>query len=149
KTCRILLFEYLFLSHMRAGVPLLLVNLFTLLLTLVMGGWLCTAIFDVKLGPLLATSAIFSVVLGLALQDTLGKRFAGVAMQFDKPYEIGDWIEIMLNGQKWVGQVQEISWRATVMVGISDEHISVPNRLMGQTQISNFATTKRPIWRSQ
>jgi small-conductance mechanosensitive channel len=149
KTCRILLFEYLFISHMRVGVPLLLVNLFSLLLTVFLGGWLLTELFNVKLGPLLATSAIFSVVLGLALQDTLGNLFSGVAMTFDKPYEIGDWIEITLNGQKWVGQVQEISWRATVLLGISDESISVPNRLMGQTQISNFSTKARPIWRSQ
>jgi small-conductance mechanosensitive channel len=149
KTCRILLFEYLFISHMRVGVPLLLVNMFTLLLTLVLGGWLLTEIFDVKLAPLLATSAIFSIVLGLALQDTLGNLFSGIAMTFDKPYEIGDWIEITLNGQKWVGQVQEMSWRATVLLGISDESISVPNRLMGQTQISNFSTKIRPIWRSQ
>lgn len=149
KTSRILLFEYLFISHMRAGVPLLLVNLFSLLLTIFLSGWLLTELFNVKLAPLLATSAIFSVVLGLALQDTLGNLFSGVAMTFDKPYEIGDWIEISLNGQKWVGQVQEISWRATVLLGISDESISVPNRLMGQTQISNFSTKTRPIWRSQ
>jgi small-conductance mechanosensitive channel len=149
KTCRILLFEYLFLSHMRVGVPLLLVNLFSLLLTIFLGGWLLTEVFSVKLAPLLATSAIFSVVLGLALQDTLGNLFSGVAMTFDKPYEIGDWIEITLDGLKWVGQVQEISWRATVLQGISDESISVPNRLMGQTQISNFSTKARPICRSQ
>ncbi len=149
KTCRILLFEYLFISHMREGVPLLLVNMFSLLLTVALGGWLLTELFNVKLAPLLATSAIFSVVLGLALQDTLGNLFSGVAMTFDKPYEIGDWIEITLNGQKWVGQVQEVSWRATVLLGISDESISVPNRLMGQTQISNFSTKTRPIYRSQ
>jgi small-conductance mechanosensitive channel len=149
KTCRILLFEYLFLSHMRVGVPLLLVNLFSLLLTVVLSGWLLTELFSVKLAPLLATSAIFSVVLGLALQDTLGNLFSGIAMTFDKPYEIGDWIEITLDSHKWVGQVQEISWRATVLQGISDESISVPNRLMGQTQISNFSTKHRPICRSQ
>jgi small-conductance mechanosensitive channel len=134
---------------MRVGVPLLIVNMFSLLLTVFLGGWLVTELFNVKLAPLLATSAIFSVVLGLALQDTLGNLFSGVAMTFDKPYEIGDWIEITLNGQKWVGQVHEISWRATVLLGLSDESISVPNRLMGQTQISNFSTKKRPICRAQ
>lgn len=149
KACRILLFEYLFLSHMKVGVPLLLVNLFSLLTTIVLGGWLSATLLDIKLVPLLTTSAIFSLVLGLALQDTLGNLFAGVSMQFDKPYQIGDWIEIFINGQKWVGKVEEISWRATVLLGISDESISVPNRLMGQTQISNFTTRIRPFCRSQ
>jgi small-conductance mechanosensitive channel len=149
KVSRIVLYEYLFFNSMRKGVPLLLVNLLSLGLILILGGWLLTEIFNIQIGPLLATSAIFSVVLGLALQDTLGNLFSGVAMQFDKPYEIGDWIEIVLNGQKWVGQVYEISWRATVLIGIGDELITLPNRLIGQTQISNFATRARPISRSQ
>jgi small-conductance mechanosensitive channel len=136
KVSRILAFEYLFLSHMRAGVPVLLVNLFTLLLSLVIGGWMATEIFSVRLTPLLATSAIFSLVLGLALQDTLGHLFAGVSLQFDKPHEIGDWIEIQTSGQKFVGQVEEISWRATVLIGLADELITVPNRTMAQALLS-------------
>jgi small-conductance mechanosensitive channel len=149
KSCKIALFEYLFFNHKKQGVPLLLINLLTLVLTVIMGGWILAEVFAVNLGPLLATSAIFSLVLGLALQDTLGNLFAGVAMQFDKPYEIGDWIEIVLSDQKWVGQVNEISWRATVLTGISDESITIPNRLIGQTQISNYSTRHHPICRSQ
>ena len=150
KTWRSLVFEYLFISHMRVGVPLLLVNLFTLLLSAAIASWMATEIFGLKIAPLLATSAIASLVLGLALQDTLGNLFSGVALQFDKPYEIGDWIEIHQDGaHKWVGQVLEISWRATVLIGFAEETITVPNRVMAQAQISNFATKNRPIIRSQ
>ncbi|MGK5085571.1 mechanosensitive ion channel domain-containing protein [Bdellovibrionota bacterium FG-1] len=149
KAARILMFEYLFLSHMRVAVPLLLVNLFTLLLSMLIGGWLATEVFSVRLAPLLATSAIFSLVLGLALQDTLGNLFAGVALQFDKPYSIGDWIEIQNGAQKWVGRVEEISWRATGMIGVAEEFITVPNRVMAQAQISNFSLKTKPFIRSQ
>jgi small-conductance mechanosensitive channel len=149
KVCRILVFEYLFLSHMRVAVPLLLVNLFTLLLSMFLSGWMLTEIFSVRLAPLLATSAIFSLVLGLALQDTLGHLFAGVALQFDKPYEIGDWIEIQNGAQKWVGQVEDISWRATTLIGLSDEFITVPNRVMAAAQVSNFSLKGKPFVRSQ
>jgi small-conductance mechanosensitive channel len=149
KTWRIIVFEYLFIGHMRVGVPLLLVNLFTLLLSVTIGGWMVTELFGLKIAPLLATSAIASLVLGLALQDTLGNLFSGVALQFDKPYEIGDWIEIHNGAQKWTGQVLEISWRATVLIGFTEETITVPNRVMAQAQISNFATKNRPIIRSQ
>jgi small-conductance mechanosensitive channel len=149
KVARVLVFEYLFLSHMRVAVPVLLVNLFTLLLSIILGGWIATEIFSIRLAPLLATSAIFSIVLGLALQDTLGHLFAGIALQFDKPYEIGDWIEIQNSGQKWVGQVEEISWRATVLIGMTDELITVPNRNMAQAQVSNFSLKGKPIIRSQ
>jgi len=148
KTARIYVFEYLFLSHMRVAVPLLLVNLFTLVLSLVLVGWLATEVFSIRVIPVLATSAIVSLVLGLALQDTLGNLFAGVALQFDKPYEIGDWIEIQNGSQKWVGQVSEISWRATVLLAFGEESITVSNRVMAQSEIANFSAKSRPFIRS-
>lgn len=149
KISRILMFEYLFLGHMRAGVPLLIVNLFALLLSIGIAGWFATEIFGVRLGPVLATSAVFSLILGLALQDTLGNLFAGVALQLDKPYEIGDWVEVAQSGTKYVGQVEEISWRATTMIGLFDELLILPNRMMAMAEISNFTTRRTPIWRSQ
>lgn len=149
KTSKILITEYLFWGNMRAGVPVLLINLATLLISIFVASWLMTEIFNVRLGPLLATSAVFSLVLGLALQDTLGNLFAGVALQFDKPYEIGHWIEIHNGGQKWIGQVQEISWRATVLIGMGEETLTVPNRVVAQSEISNFSIKNHPIIRSQ
>jgi small-conductance mechanosensitive channel len=149
KTSRILLFEYLFLGHMKKGVPLLLVNFFTLTLSIIVVGWFATEIFAFKVTSLLATSAMFSVVIGLALQDTLGNLFAGAALQFDKPYEIGDWVEIGYNTVKWTGQVYEISWRATVLIGFGDELITIPNRMVSQSQVSNFAAKRNPIVRGQ
>ncbi len=149
KACRILLFEYLFIGHMKEGVPLLLVNLFTLLLSIGIVGWFATELFGIKLAPLLATSAVFSLVLGLALQETLGNLFSGVALQLDKPYEIGDWIEVTQSGTTCIGQVEEISWRATVLIGLFDEMLVIPNRTMAQAQISNFSARNLPIWRGQ
>ena len=149
KVSRILLFEYLYLSHMKVAFPVLLVNLFTLLLSVILGSWIGAEIFNIRLAPILATSAIFSLVLGLALQDTLGNLFAGVALQFDKPYEIGDWIEIQSSGSKWIGRVHEISWRATVLTSFTHELITVPNRVVAQAQIANFSNKYSPIIRSQ
>lgn len=149
KTARILLLEYLFLGHMREGVPLLIVNIFTLVLSGWLFGWLFTDLFMIKVGHLLATSALLSVVVGLALQDTLGNLFAGISLQFDKPYELGDWIEVYQGGSKWVGQVHEITWRATLLVAVSEEVITIPNRIMAQSQIANFSSQGRPIIRGQ
>lgn len=149
KISRIFMFEYLFLGHMREGVPLLIVNLVALLLSVGIAGWFATEIFGIKLGPVVATSAVFSLILGLALQDTLGNLFAGVALQLDKPYEIGDWIEVSQSGQIWVGKVEEITWRATTLIGFFDEFINLPNRLMSASEISNFSARGVPIWRGQ
>ena len=151
KTCRIFAFEYLFLSNMHVGVPLIIVNLLTVTLSIIIGTWILSAVFEFRLAPLLATSAIFSIVLGLALQDTLGNLMAGIALQLDKPYELGDWIEVTntSSNQKFIGQVHEITWRSTIMINTTEEWVTVPNRTMAQAEISNFAAKVRPFIRSQ
>src|SRR5262245_34353002 len=57
-------------------------------------------------------SAVISVVLGLSLKDTLGNLFAGLAIQAQRPFEVGDWIQFDENPAH-VGEVTEINWRAT------------------------------------
>lgn len=149
KTCRLIILQYLFLGSMKHGVPVLIVNIFSLLMSMIFSLWGARAIFNLELTPILATSAAFSVVLGLAMQDTLGNLFAGISLQVDRAYDIGDWIEVTSGIQKLVGQVKEITWRATTLVGWSDETIIVPNRFIAGAQISNYSLTELPIIRSQ
>ena len=52
--------------------------------------------FQLSLQGLLATSGIIAIVLGLALQSTLGDVFSGISLSIEKPYRIGD--EILLDG---------------------------------------------------
>lgn len=149
KVCRLIILQYLFLGSMKAGVPLLIVNIFSLILSVILFVWSSVQIFALQLGPLLATSAAFSVILGLAMQDTLGNLFAGLSLQIDKTFEIGDWLEITQGVQKTVGQVTEISWRATTLLGWTDELIVIPNRTMANSNIANFQSGDIPIVRSQ
>lgn len=149
KTCRLWVLQYLFLQSTREGVPLLIVNVFSLLLSIALAFWAASRLFGLQLGPLLATSAAFSIILGLALQDTLGNLFAGIALQFDKNFEIGDWVEVTQGLQKTVGQVKEISWRSVLLIGLSDELITLSNRAMATAQIANFSPPDQPIVRSQ
>lgn len=146
---RLLILMYLFLTSMRTGVPILLVNIFTLMLSLVLAGWIFTSLFGIQVGPLLATSAAFSIILGLALQDTLGNLFAGISLQLDNVFEIGNWVEIIVASQKVTGQILEISWRSVILEGVADELIIIPNRVVAQSQISNWTRADAPIIRSQ
>lgn len=149
KNSRLIVLQYLFLGSMKHGVPLLLVNIFSLILSIVLTFWGITHVFGLEVGPLLATSAAASVILGLALQDTLGNLFAGISLQLDRNFEIGDWLEITSGIQKATGQVREITWRSTTLVGFSDELITFPNRFMANAQISNFSPPENPIVRRQ
>ncbi len=149
KTSRLIVLQYLFLGSMKHGVPLLLVNIFSLILSIVLLFWGISHIFGLEVGPLMATSAAASVILGLALQDTLGNLFAGISLQVDRNFELGDWLEIQNGSQKTVGQVREVTWRSTTLVGFSDELITLPNRFMANAQISNYSPPENPIVRRQ
>lgn len=149
KLFRFSVFEYFFIVQKKVAVPLLLINLFTIVFSITAAIWVIGYIFSINFAPLVATSAVLSIVLGLALQDTLGNLFCGIALQFDKSYRIGDWVEVINGSQRIVGQIQEISWRATTLVSFTDESITVPNRLMAQSQISNFSGRTGPLLRSQ
>ncbi len=145
KLGQILIYTYLFSSHMSVGVPRLVANLFTLIISTLIATWIASNVFGFKIEAVLATSAIFSIVLGLALQDTLGNLFSGVALQIDKPYRIGDWIEIQNGAVKWTGQVHEITWRGTFLMSAMDELVLIPNKTIGQSQILIFSAATGPF----
>lgn len=146
---QIYVYLYLFFANMSQGVPRLLANLFTLVFSTFITSWIAADIFGFNLATVLATSAIFTIVLGLALQDTLGNLFSGVALQIERPFQIGDWVEIHNGSEKWIGQIQEITWRATSLIGFVDELIVIPNKTIAQSQLLVFSDRNKPARFSQ
>ena len=72
---------------------------------------------------IIAASAASAVVVGFALQDTLGNAIAGLAIQIEKPFRVGHWIRI----GEHVGVVEEITWRATKLRTRAGAFVIVPN----------------------
>ena len=89
---------------------------------------------------LLATSAVGAVVVGFALQDTLGNFFAGMAIQIEKPFRVGHWISIAGNE----GQVQEVTWRATKLRTKNGQFLIVPNSVISKDSILNYSEPTIP-----
>ena len=83
--------------------------------------------------PLLATSALVTAVIGLALQETLGNVFSGLSLQLQKPFEPGDWVRFGVH----LGRVQGIGWRSTRLVTRSLELLEVPNAVLAREVIIN------------
>jgi small-conductance mechanosensitive channel len=93
-----------------------------------------TGVTGVNIVPLLATSTVITVVLGLALQDTLGNLFAGLALSLEKPFSEGDWI--VVDGIE--GRVEHMGWRATHLRTFSRDVLIFPNSLLGKAKVQNF-----------
>ncbi|HXR34557.1 MAG TPA: mechanosensitive ion channel family protein [Candidatus Binataceae bacterium] len=110
---------------------LILILLYAVVLMVVL-----RATLRVDLTSLLATSAVISVIIGFALQETLGNIFAGLAMQMQKPFEPGDWIHFGTH----LGRVQGIGWRATRIITRENERLEIPNNLIAKDIVVNYTT---------
>jgi small-conductance mechanosensitive channel len=118
----------------RIDAPTLIRNIFTIVAFTIFFLIAFTFLFpDVNLGALFTTSAIFGVILGLALQDTLGNFFAGISLQADRPFQVGDVITV--GAQRHTGVVEEISWRA-IKIRTFQNHVVL---------IANSNAAKEPI----
>ncbi len=88
----------------------------------------------------LTTSAVGAVVVGFALQDTLGNLFAGLAIQIEKPFRVGQWVRI----GEFEGRVQEVTWRATKLLTKAGQFVIVPNSVMSKDPILNHSEPTIP-----
>jgi small-conductance mechanosensitive channel/CRP-like cAMP-binding protein len=89
-------------------------------------------------GSLLTTSAVITAVLVLSLQDTLGNMLAGLALQMQRPFNVGDWIQIDRDGFQ-LGRVIEINWRATRLLTNDSQELTVPNNFLARSVILNHS----------
>ncbi|MFQ3639366.1 MAG: mechanosensitive ion channel family protein, partial [Chloracidobacterium sp.] len=80
--------------------------------------------------------ALFTAIIGLALQDTLGNIVAGLTLQVQQPFEVGDWIQLD-DGQR-AGEVIEINWRAVKIFTLDQEQVTIPNGLLAKSQIVTY-----------
>jgi small-conductance mechanosensitive channel/CRP-like cAMP-binding protein len=90
-----------------------------------------------ELSALLTTSALLTAVVGLSMQDTLGNLFAGLSIQAQRPFEVGDWIQYD-EDPNVVGRVVEINWRATRVLTLEHVEIVIPNGPLAKAPIRNF-----------
>lgn len=86
---------------------------------------------NVDLGAVFTTSAIFGVIIGLALQDTLGNLFSGISLQADKPFQVGDVITV---GQ-FTGVVESVTWRGIKLRTFQNHIILISNSSAGKEAI--------------
>lgn len=89
---------------------------------------------------LLATSAVSAVVLGFALQDTLGNAFAGLAIQSEKPFHVGQWVRV----GSFEGRVAEVTWRATKLRTKTGNFVVLPNNVVSKEPIINYSEPAAP-----
>jgi small-conductance mechanosensitive channel len=97
-------------------------------------------VFSAPVGTLIATSGVFAIILGLALQSTLSDVFSGIALNLSRPYSVGDWIVL---DDEIEGRVVETNWRATHLLNGSNDLVVLPNSGLAKARLTNLSSPNR------
>ncbi|MGM4902765.1 mechanosensitive ion channel domain-containing protein [Tardiphaga sp. 866_E4_N2_1] len=123
-------------SHLdgRAGHTTLFSDLFGAVIYICTTLVILNSVFSLPVTGLLATSGVLAIVLGLALQNTLADVFAGMAVSVEKPFDVGDRIQI---DNKIEGHVAQMNWRSIRLQTDGDDIAIIPNSQIAKAEIVN------------
>ncbi|MXV60644.1 mechanosensitive ion channel [Natronorubrum sp. JWXQ-INN-674] len=103
------------------------VIIWSLSLIVILGLWID------DLGGLLVGAGFAGIVIGMAARQTLGTVLSGFVLMFDRPFEIGDWIEV----DDEEGIVTDISIVNTRLQSFDGEYIMIPNDVIASSMVTN------------
>jgi small-conductance mechanosensitive channel/CRP-like cAMP-binding protein len=122
------------------AIPRLLKDVLGIFLYIVAITGIVGFVFHQSVTAFWATSGVVGLVLGLALKNMILDVFTGLAINIDRPYKIGDWIEVHNVGADGYlrGKVLETNWRTTRLHTIDDSLVVLPNSVLGEKAVINF-----------
>ncbi|MFH1071725.1 MAG: mechanosensitive ion channel domain-containing protein [Candidatus Glassbacteria bacterium] len=90
-------------------------------------------IFAPPVETLIAATASAGIAIGFASQDILKNIFGGIMILFDRPFQVGDKIQVGTH----YGEVVQIGLRTARIVTADDSMVSIPNSEIVNQSVSN------------
>jgi small-conductance mechanosensitive channel len=122
------------------AIPRLLKDILAALVMLTAMLAIMSIVFNKSLTGVWATSGILGIFLGFALRNMIADIFAGIALNVDQPFKIGDWIILFhrsINPKK--GCVTEITWRSTRLRSLDNTLTIIPNSIISSMILTNLS----------
>jgi small-conductance mechanosensitive channel len=116
-------------------VPRLLRDLIRLLLVAIGLAMVYSFVWGREIENALAALGVTSIVVGLALQEPLGNLFSGLMLLMERPFEVGETIEV----GSVAGEVREVNWRSAHIEALGGSIMVVPNSTLNKETIVNFS----------
>ncbi|MGD9622169.1 MAG: mechanosensitive ion channel family protein [Mycolicibacterium sp.] len=93
-----------------------------------------SVVWGANVGGLFTALGVSSIVLGLALQNSVGQIVSGLFLLFEQPFQIGDWLDTPAAR----GRVVEVNWRATHIETSSGLQVT-PNSVLASASFTNLS----------
>lgn len=135
------LWEWALAHKLKITIPKILRDLIAGIIFLIAIAGIISGIFKIPVTGLLATTGAISIVIGLALQSLISDVFSGIVINIEKPFKIGDFIELD-NG--FIGKVVDINWRTTSVYATARTMSVVPNGKISQMIVKNYNRSHTP-----
>lgn len=99
---------------------------------------------DVPLTPLLASITVASVAFSFAAKDTVENFFGSIAVLFDRPFDIGDWVVV----DATEGIVEEVGFRSTRVRTFYNSVVTIPNANLVRAVVDNYGRRRYRRWKT-
>lgn len=129
-----LAFDFLYRLRRRDAAPNLLRQIISFVLYLGLIAYAAHSILEANVTGVLLGGTVLAAVLGLAMQDTLGNLFAGIALHMEKTFTVGDVVRV----KEIFGTVEWVSWRATRIRTPENNVVMVPNSVLARESMEVF-----------
>lgn len=116
------------------NAPVLLREIVSIFLFLILIAWAAWYVFESDVTAFLAGGTVLAAVLGLALQETLGNLFAGMALHLEDSFAVGD---VVRSGDH-IGIVEAMRWRGTRLRTFQNNIVIVPNSMLARAHLEIF-----------
>ncbi len=119
----------------QSKVPGLLRDLLRLLLVAISLAMIYSFVWGREIEGAIAALGVTSIVVGLALQEPLGNLFSGLVLLMERPFEVGETIEV----GSVSGEVKEVNWRSAHIEAFGGAIQVVPNSTLNKETILNLS----------
>jgi MscS family membrane protein len=107
---------------------------FSKVIIIVIAVYITFEIWAIDMTAWLASAGVIGIAIGFAAKDSLANLFSGAFILADAPYKINDYI-VLDDGTR--GKVTHIGLRSTRLLTRDDVEITIPNSIIGNSQITN------------